>query len=217
MICHLRPWMAVRNALGCVGVGLCAACVQGPNYERPTIEVPSSYRFDEAAPVGTRVDDSAWWNAFGDEILNGLVREGVANNRDLHIARRGLMNSTPSSGNAITGFPPSRLWHRCHPPARQRTRRHPVPARRQSDQFDLHVGPLSQLGNRPLGPHPARNRSGARQFAGHDGSTARRRPDVGRLGHQRLRHLARSRQPVAGCGRDARRPKRIRSLVPQAA
>ena len=64
-------------------------------------------------------------------------------------------------------------------------------------QLDLRLLAVRQLGDRPVGPHPARNRSRPRQSAGHHGGAARRRPDLGRLGHHRLCHLARSRQPAA--------------------
>ena len=64
-----------------------AACTQGPDYERPVVEVPAAYRFDEAA-LSTEAlpDGTAWWNAFGDEVLDRLIRECLANNRDLRIA-----------------------------------------------------------------------------------------------------------------------------------
>ena len=89
--------------------------------------------------------------------------------------------------------------------------RHPVSARRKPDQLDFHSGALGQLGDRSVGPHPARNRSGTGQPAVDHGGAARRCPDLGRLSHQRLRHLARPRQPTAGCGGDARRPNGIRA------
>lgn len=63
-----------------------AGCTQGPDYERPTVAVPASYRFDDVMPPSSTSDASRWWQAFGDEVLDGLVRECIANNRDLRIA-----------------------------------------------------------------------------------------------------------------------------------
>jgi len=70
-------------------LGLVAAsgCVQGPDYQKPTVEVPAAYRFADgaflaSAPAGTE----AWWGSFGDPVLDELVREALANNRDLRIA-----------------------------------------------------------------------------------------------------------------------------------
>ncbi len=63
------------------------ACVQGPDYQKPTVAVPSSYRFgDREYQIAEPTDSSAWWNGFGDPALDGLVHECLANNRDLRIA-----------------------------------------------------------------------------------------------------------------------------------
>jgi len=66
---------------------LACGCVQGPDYVQPQVAVPDSYRFGETPPgTGNVAADSQWWSAFGDEHLDGLVREALANNRDLMIA-----------------------------------------------------------------------------------------------------------------------------------
>lgn len=75
------------SRLSTLGLLLTAACVQGSDYQKPAVEVPSSYRFaDQAylttAPAGSEL----WWNSFGDPLLDGLVRETLASNRDLRIA-----------------------------------------------------------------------------------------------------------------------------------
>ncbi len=63
------------------------ACVQGPDYVRPTSEVPSGYRFANHPAVTPQLTaETAWWVAFGDPRLNALVQEALANNRDLRIA-----------------------------------------------------------------------------------------------------------------------------------
>ena len=79
-----------RRSPGCLTLFpiLLAGCVQGPNYQKPEIEVPSSYRFSDsdfmlaASPTEGRM----WWDGLGDPVLNALVRECLANNRDLRIA-----------------------------------------------------------------------------------------------------------------------------------
>jgi multidrug efflux system outer membrane protein len=78
-----------RRALRCAAFALLltAGCVQGPDYQKPTVEVPSSYRFADQAYLATVPPGSeAWWNSFGDPVLDGLVQEALANNRDLRIA-----------------------------------------------------------------------------------------------------------------------------------
>ena len=72
----------LATVLSCTA--LIAGCVQGPDYVRPTVEVPSSYRFSQLS-IGT-VQQPAWWNAYRDPYLDALVRDALANNRDLRIA-----------------------------------------------------------------------------------------------------------------------------------
>jgi multidrug efflux system outer membrane protein len=64
-----------------------AGCVQGPNYQKPSVEVPAAYRYgDQAYMIAPTADSHAWWNAYGDQHLDGLVSEALVNNRDLRIA-----------------------------------------------------------------------------------------------------------------------------------
>lgn len=68
---------------------LCAlgGCVQGPDYQKPPVEVPSNYRFaDQAYLMPAPTANQPWWDGFGDPMLEHLVREALANNRDLRIA-----------------------------------------------------------------------------------------------------------------------------------
>jgi multidrug efflux system outer membrane protein len=66
-------------------VATCAltACLGEP-YSRPDLAVPSQYRFALAQTEGAA--DTLWWTQFGDEVLEGLVSEALANNEDLRIA-----------------------------------------------------------------------------------------------------------------------------------
>lgn len=78
-----------RGASCFTGLALCltAGCVQGPNYEKPTVEVPAAYRYtDQAYMLPASIDSHAWWNGLNDPVLDGLIRETLANNRDLRIA-----------------------------------------------------------------------------------------------------------------------------------
>lgn len=64
-----------------------AGCVQGPNYSRPVVEVPSSYRFSTSGEV--RVSSAwtgSWWHELDDPRLDALVAEALAKNRDLEVA-----------------------------------------------------------------------------------------------------------------------------------
>ncbi|WP_245643826.1 efflux transporter outer membrane subunit [Paraburkholderia oxyphila] len=62
-----------------------AACAVGPDYHRPAVETPSTYRF--AAPDAEVVDTSLdWWKQFNDPVLDDLVAKALAQNKDLGIA-----------------------------------------------------------------------------------------------------------------------------------
>jgi multidrug efflux system outer membrane protein len=66
-----------------------AGCTLGPDYVRPSADVPPAYRFANdvtPAPAPTLAQVPAWWRAFGDTDLDALVEEGLAANHDLRIA-----------------------------------------------------------------------------------------------------------------------------------
>ena len=82
-----RRSIRVRKAAALLCLGACAACTQGPDYERPVVEVPATYRFDQAAAATEALPEGgAWWDGFRDPELDRLIRECLANNRDLRIA-----------------------------------------------------------------------------------------------------------------------------------
>jgi multidrug efflux system outer membrane protein len=77
---YRRGRCAVVSAI----LGLCSACVQGPDYTKPAIEIPTAYRFGgQPAATGQQPE---WWNAYHDPHLDNLVREALVNNRDLRVA-----------------------------------------------------------------------------------------------------------------------------------
>jgi len=64
--------------------GLAASCKMGPNFKSPEIDSPDAYRFDSL-----RVDtlaDLSWWELFGDENLNALVKIALEENQNAKIA-----------------------------------------------------------------------------------------------------------------------------------
>lgn len=79
----LRPLVtSVALALGL----LLAGCAVGPDYVKPTMDVPAQYK--EAGPWAqaqpARVDASGpWWQAFGDPTLSGLVERANTSSQTL--------------------------------------------------------------------------------------------------------------------------------------
>ncbi len=61
-----------------------AGCLVGPDYQRPEVETPSAWRFEEAEV--RELSDTLWWEQFGDPVLNELIRSAVQENKDLRIA-----------------------------------------------------------------------------------------------------------------------------------
>lgn len=71
---------------------LSAACVVGPNYERPVVPEHDAYRDDVvsvdsamALPVDS-IADLAWWELFQDSVLQDLIQTALDNNQELDVA-----------------------------------------------------------------------------------------------------------------------------------
>jgi multidrug efflux system outer membrane protein len=60
------------------------ACAVGPDYQRPEIEAPPRYRFDDI--MGVDSANSAWWVQFRDPQLERLIAGALAENKDVLIA-----------------------------------------------------------------------------------------------------------------------------------
>ncbi|MFL9869703.1 efflux transporter outer membrane subunit [Paraburkholderia fungorum] len=61
-----------------------SGCLLGPDYVRPTIDTPATYRFN--AGEATEVANTAWWEQFQDPVLNDLIAVALADNKDVRIA-----------------------------------------------------------------------------------------------------------------------------------
>ena len=63
-----------------------SGCAVGPNYKRPTVNVPTDFRNAEAQAQQASIADLPWWEVFKDERLKGLIQTALTNNYDLRIA-----------------------------------------------------------------------------------------------------------------------------------
>lgn len=77
----MRP--AIR-ALALATTLALAACTVGPDYVKPTVDVPPAWRltYEQAADVA----NTRWWEQFGDPVLTELVDSALRDNRDLVVA-----------------------------------------------------------------------------------------------------------------------------------
>jgi multidrug efflux system outer membrane protein len=65
---------------------LLAGCTLGPDYRRPPVAAPESWRGQAAAPDPASLADLPWWALFDDEALRGLIQAALEANTDLRIA-----------------------------------------------------------------------------------------------------------------------------------
>jgi multidrug efflux system outer membrane protein len=86
-----------RRAVHAIAVAaLAAGCAVGPDYRRPSAEVPPSWQPDapwhEAAPGDTALKGD-WWELFEDPQLNPLVEKALASNQNLQVAAARLQQA----------------------------------------------------------------------------------------------------------------------------
>jgi multidrug efflux system outer membrane protein len=71
--------------VGVVAAALIAGCAIGPNYKRPTVAEPQTFR-GQATAEAASLADAPWWDIFHDPILKNLIQEALHNNYDVRIA-----------------------------------------------------------------------------------------------------------------------------------
>lgn len=101
-----------RIVLLTVAALLVAGCQVGPNYARPAVDTPTSYRLALAPDATASVDepsiaDEQWLTIFQDPVLQNLVKDGLANNLDLRIAAQRVLQAQAQTGIARSRQLPS--------------------------------------------------------------------------------------------------------------
>src|SRR2546429_9912152 len=81
MMRSARGWTAV----GIVIAALLGGCAIGPNYTRPAVAEPQTFR-GQAMAEAASLADAPWWEVFQDPILQTLIQEAVRNNYDVRVA-----------------------------------------------------------------------------------------------------------------------------------
>src|SRR5215831_5912559 len=71
-----------------VAVAMLAGCTVGPNYRRPAVQTPGTFRAPTPLPPNESASlaDLKWWEVFKDEKLQNLIRTALAQNYDLRDA-----------------------------------------------------------------------------------------------------------------------------------
>ncbi len=75
--CRFIAWLAPLLLLG--------GCMVGPDYRRPALDVPTSFR-DEQFQATNSLAELAWWTLYQDATLQDLIRAALTNNYDVRIA-----------------------------------------------------------------------------------------------------------------------------------
>lgn len=59
-------------------------CTIGPDYVKPEVDTPDEWRYSIEDASGTV--NSLWWEQFNDPVLDALIQDALANNKDVRIA-----------------------------------------------------------------------------------------------------------------------------------
>jgi multidrug efflux system outer membrane protein len=63
---------------------LLTGCMVGPDYQRPGVDIPQNWRFEDKEPKN--VVNTLWWEQFNDPVLNDLILSALQQNMDVKIA-----------------------------------------------------------------------------------------------------------------------------------
>ncbi len=103
-------------ALLLVGMAGLSSCAVGPNYKKPVVNIPATYRAPavdststtSAAPQSAATEaskvpaaslgDEKWWEVFQDKDLQGLIHTAIQNNYDVRIAATRILQAQAQLG-----------------------------------------------------------------------------------------------------------------------
>jgi multidrug efflux system outer membrane protein len=82
---HVQPFLSTVLAVSLIG-----GCKVGPNYHRPAVQAPATYRDLQENPQAqaqvASYADLPWWQVFQDPQLQELIRTALKQNYDLQLA-----------------------------------------------------------------------------------------------------------------------------------
>ena len=97
--------MRMRACLTCAALLLAGCAAVGPDYQRPTVDLPLAYPVPEAAGAATTID-AAWWKLYGDPALERLVASTLERNADIRLAVARIEESDANLREAGANFLP---------------------------------------------------------------------------------------------------------------
>ena len=97
-----RSWMA----LGLFTAGLASGCAIGPDYKRPPVTPPETFRSQMTPGETASLADAPWWEAFEDPALKALIQEALAGNYTVRIAAARVQQARAQAAVAKSPFFP---------------------------------------------------------------------------------------------------------------
>ena len=81
---------------------LLSGCAVGPNYKRPSVNVPGTYREaipqEATQPAAESIGDQKWWEVFQDPQLQDLIHTALQQNYDVRIAATRILEAQAQVG-----------------------------------------------------------------------------------------------------------------------
>jgi len=93
-------------ASGLVAGALLGGCAIGPDYKRPSVAEPQTFR-GQAAAEAASLADLPWWEVFQDTILKNLITEALSSNYDVQIAAARVQEARANFVVSRSDFYPS--------------------------------------------------------------------------------------------------------------
>ena len=97
---------SVRIIFSFVVAALLSGCTIGPDYKRPAVARPETFR-GQATAEAASLADVPWWEAFQDPILKGLIQDALGSNYDVRIAAARVQEARANLGVARSDYFPS--------------------------------------------------------------------------------------------------------------
>jgi multidrug efflux system outer membrane protein len=90
----------MKNFLLLAVAVLVSGCAVGPNYKRPTVNVPTDYRDSMAAETAaaSSLGNEFWWQVYEDPVLVQLIHTALQQNYDVRIAATRVLEAQAQLG-----------------------------------------------------------------------------------------------------------------------
>jgi outer membrane protein, multidrug efflux system len=99
--------MTLRPSTLAIGLSLALGCTVGPDYQRPSVKTPDSYRAAADAAPAPSFAEQRWADVFGDAELRALIGVALRENYDLMLAANRVLQAGAQLGIARSALMPT--------------------------------------------------------------------------------------------------------------